>query len=259
MLAAAGGDRSRLISLVHRRLPRRAAGLDHRAGRLRRPRRHESTPGVYVPRWQSLELARRARRLACPRAAGPSTCARVRARSRPRSSCVGRSARVVATDSDVRRGRLRPGQRRRGLARRPLRPRPEPSSTARPTSSWPSCPTSRRRRSSYLPHDTARSRCPRTTTAGRDGTDVLRRVVAGAPSFLRPGGALAARARGRAGRGGGFADERAQLRTDRGLGRRGRRRPRHRGHAAIQLTTVPHHRGTAIRLGRQRPLPRSKD
>ena len=100
LVAAADGDLALLHSLAERRLAgeplawitgRTAFGdltvrVDH---------------GVYVPRWQSLPLARRAA-AGCPTAAPPSTSARGRGRSPPHSSTARPTARVVATDLDPR-------------------------------------------------------------------------------------------------------------------------------------------------------------
>jgi release factor glutamine methyltransferase len=59
LIAAAGGDRPRLISLVHRRI--RGEPLAWVTGQTAFGTLTVAVdPGIYVPRWQSLELAARA-------------------------------------------------------------------------------------------------------------------------------------------------------------------------------------------------------
>ena len=145
-------------------------------------------PGVYVPRWQSLELARRAG----VRLPDDGTAIDL---------CTGSGAVAVALR---RRGR-RPGSSQ-PTATPGLSPAPGPTGSrpSRATCSLPCRPRSgadRRRRGGRAlrplrrappppPRHARGSRLPPTTTAGRDGVDVLRAGRHRAPGFLRRGGAL---------------------------------------------------------------------
>jgi release factor glutamine methyltransferase len=187
LLAAAAGDADLLDALVQRRLTGEPlawitgkvvfCGLEVRVD-----------PGVYVPRWQSELLALRAvERLpdngtAIDLCTGAGAIAKTLTARRP-------GARVLASDLDERavacasangveayHGDLfapfPPALERRvdvvvGVV--PYVPTPELALLQRDTLTF----------ESTLPYD-----------GGADGTDVLRRVVADGPRFLRPGGAL---------------------------------------------------------------------
>ncbi len=187
LLAAADGERSTLLALVHRRL--RGEPLAWVTG-------HATfgelvvavAPWTYVPRWQSLELAARA-------------AARLPERGRAIDLCTGsgviaaalqlrrRSARVVGTDIDpgaVACARANGIEVRRGDLFDPV-PSEFEGNTDVVVAVAPYVPTPALQ---YLPHDARWFEVPSHYHGGPDGTDVLRRVVAAAPRFLRPGGAL---------------------------------------------------------------------
>ena len=134
-----------------------------------------STPGSTSPAGRASSWPG-APRPGCPRSGSPSTCAPGRARS-PRRSCrPGRRHASSATDTDagaVVCARANGVEARRGDLFAPVPCR----SGAPPTSSWPSCPTSPRRPCACSPTTPSTSRMPTHYDGGRDGTDVLRRVV----------------------------------------------------------------------------------
>ena len=145
-------------------------------------------PGVYVPRWQSLELARRAAaRLPGDGAAidlctGTGAVADVLRTARP-------GARIVATDSD---GRAVACARANGVeAWRGDLFGPVPASFRAATdvvvSVVPYVPSTELH---LLPRDTLTFEDATHYDGGPDGLALLRRVVTEAPGFLRPGGAL---------------------------------------------------------------------
>jgi release factor glutamine methyltransferase len=187
LLSAAGGERSRLISLVHRRL--RGEPLAWVTGQAAFGELVVTIePGTYVPRWQSLELVARA-------------AARLPEGGRAIDLCTGsgaiaaalqlrrRSARVIGTDIDsgaVACARDNGVDARRGDLFDPV-PSEFEGSTDVVVAVVPYVPTSALQ---YLPHDARSFEVPSHYHGGPEGTDVLRRVVAGAPRFLRAGGAL---------------------------------------------------------------------
>ena len=145
-------------------------------------------PGVYVPRWQSLELARRASALlpetgnAIDLCTGSGAVAAVLRARRP-------SARIVATDLDagaVACARANGVEAYRGdlFAVVPPDLRGE---TDIIVAVVPYVPSTELR---LLPRDTLGFEDASHYDGGLDGTDVLRRVVTEAPRFLRPGGVL---------------------------------------------------------------------
>ena len=187
LLAAAGGDRSKLISLAHRRL--RGEPLAWVTGLAAFGELTLSVdPGVYVPRWQSLELAARAAaRLpeggrAIDLCTGSGAVAAAVALRRP-------SARVVGTDCDpgaVACARANGIEALRGDLFEPV-PNEFEGTTDVVVAVVPYVPTSALQ---FLPHDALWFEVASHYHGGPDGTDLLRRVIAGAPRFLRPGGAL---------------------------------------------------------------------
>ncbi len=145
-------------------------------------------PGVYVPRWQSEPLARRAvERLPATGAAidlctGTGAIAKTLATDRP-------GARVVASDLDERavacaaangvevyRGDLF------APLPRTLRGRVDVVVGVVPYVPTPELP--------LLQRDTLAFESPLSYDGGRDGTEILRRVLTDSPRFLRRGGAL---------------------------------------------------------------------
>jgi release factor glutamine methyltransferase len=187
LLAAAGGERSTLLSLVHRRL--RGEPLAWVTGRAAFGELVLTVePGTYVPRWQSLELAARAAaRLpeggrAIDLCTGSGAIAAALQLRRP-------SARLIATDIDpgaVACARCNGVDAVRGDLFDPV-PGEFEGTTDVVVAVVPYVPTDALQ---YLPHDTRAYEVPTHHHGGHDGTDVLQRVVAGAPRFLRPGGSL---------------------------------------------------------------------
>jgi release factor glutamine methyltransferase len=145
-------------------------------------------PGVYVPRWQTEPLARRAaERLpangtAIDLCTGAGAIAKSLAMARP-------DARVVASDLDshaVACAVANGVEAYSGDLFAPL-PRALEGRTDVVVSVVPYVPTSAL---SMLPRDTFTFESPLSYDGGTDGTEILRRVVSDSPHFLRPGGAL---------------------------------------------------------------------
>jgi release factor glutamine methyltransferase len=187
LLARAAGDAELLDSLVARRLTGEPlawitglvsfCGLEIRVD-----------PGVYVPRRQSEPLARRAveRLLATGTAidlcTGSGAIAKTLIANRP-------NARVVASDIDERSVACAAANSVEvylGDLFAPLPPTLEAHVDVVvgvvPYVPTPALP--------LLPRDTFEFESPLAYDGGRDGTEVLRRVLTDSPSFLRPGGAL---------------------------------------------------------------------
>ncbi|MDX6645816.1 MAG: release factor glutamine methyltransferase [Miltoncostaeaceae bacterium] len=198
LLACAAGDAGLLDSLVRRRLTGEPlawitgsvsfCGLQIRID-----------PGVYVPRWHSEPLARRAvERLPANGAAidlctGAGAIARVLATGRP-------GARVVASDVDPRAvacARASGVEAYRGDLFAPL-PRTLEGRVDVVVGAVPYVPTAEL---PLLQRDTFAFESPLSYDGGRDGTEIVRRVLAGGPRVLRRGGALLLEL------GGGQADE----------------------------------------------------
>ena len=187
LAACAGADLSLLETLAGRRLSGEPlAWITGRAALGDLTVRVD--PGVYVPRWQSLELARRATALlpeagtAVDLCTGSGAIAAAMQAGRP-------SARIVATDNDARavacarangieayRGDLFDGVS--GELR---------GQTDVVVAVVPYVPSGELR---LLPRDTLVFEDANHYDGGPDGTRALRRVVREAPRFLRPGGAL---------------------------------------------------------------------
>jgi release factor glutamine methyltransferase len=187
LLASAAGDAELLDSLVRRRLTGEPlawitgsvsfCGLKIRVD-----------PGVYVPRWHSEPLARRAvDRLPANGAAidlctGSGAIAKTLMTAHP-------GARVVASDLDERAVACATAngvEAYRGDLFVPL-PRMLERRVDVVVGVVPYVPTP------ALPHlqrDTFAFESPLAYDGGPDGTDILRRVLAGSPRFLRRGGAL---------------------------------------------------------------------
>jgi release factor glutamine methyltransferase len=144
--------------------------------------------GVYVPRWQSHGLARRAisrlplRGTAVDLCTGSGAMAKVIGSERPH-------ARVVATDIDVVAAACATSngvEAYRGDLFTPL-PHELEHQVDVVVGVVPYVPTSSM---SMLPRDTLKFESPLSYDGGTDGTDILRRVIAESPQFLRVGGAL---------------------------------------------------------------------
>lgn len=185
--ARAAGDAALLDSLVARRLTGEPLAwitgsvtfcdLDVRVD-----------PGVYVPRWQSELLTRRAvDRLPADGTAidlctGAGAIARTLIARRP-------GARVLATDVDERAvacARANGVDARRGDLFAPL-PRDLEGRVDVVVGVVPYVPTPDL---ALLQRDTLTFESALSYDGGHDGTEILRRVLTGAPGFLRPGGAL---------------------------------------------------------------------
>jgi release factor glutamine methyltransferase len=145
-------------------------------------------PGVYVPRWLSEPLARRAvDRLpedgtAIDLCTGSGAIASVLRAHRPR-------ARVAASDVDARAVACAAAngvEAYRGDLFAPL-PRELESCVDVVVGVVPYVPTAEL---PLLQRDTFTFETPLSYDGGADGTDILRRVLRDAPRFLRPGGAL---------------------------------------------------------------------
>ena len=187
LLACAAGDGDRLREIVHRRLNGEPlawitgsisfCGLEVRIA-----------PGVYVPRWQSEPLARRAverlpaNGVAIDLCTGAGAIAKVLASERPK-------ARVVASDLDERSCACAAAngvEVCRGDLFGPL-PRALEGHVDLVVGVVPYVPT---RALALLARDTLEFEAPLSYDGGPDGTDILRRVVADSAVFLREGGAL---------------------------------------------------------------------
>ncbi|MFL5824937.1 MAG: N5-glutamine methyltransferase family protein [Thermoleophilaceae bacterium] len=187
LLDRAAGDAARLELFVGRRLNGEPlahitggvtfCGLDIRVD-----------PGVYVPRWQSEALARRAVErlpqdgLAVELCAGSGAIATVLASERP-------DARIVATDIDedaIACARANGVDARRGDLFAPL-PGGLQGHVDVVVGVVPYVPTRELR---LLQRDTFTFESPLSYNGGPDGTDVLRRAVSDSARFLRRGGAL---------------------------------------------------------------------
>lgn len=187
LIAAAAGDANRLDEFLRRRLTGEPlawitgsvtfCGTEIRVN-----------PGVYVPRWHTEALAFRAAER-CPAAGvvvdlctGSGAVAATINRLRP-------TAHVVATDLDERAVAC---ARRNGVetysgdlfgpAPTDLRGQVDVVVAV--------APYVPERELQYLQRDTLTFETPLAYLGGVEGTDLLRRVVAGAPLWLRPGGAL---------------------------------------------------------------------
>lgn len=187
LLACAAGDAELLASLVERRLTGEPlawiTGSVMFCGREIR-----IDPGVYVPRWQTEALARRVVGRLPPAGVAVDVCtgsgaiAATVAAARP-------AARIVATDLDERAVACAAAngvEVVRGDLFAPLPPSLRGCVDVVvgvvpyvPTDALP-----------LLQRDTLAFESDRSYHGGDDGADILRRVVAGSPPFLRRGGAL---------------------------------------------------------------------
>jgi len=187
LLARAAGDHELLDTLVERRLTGEPlawitgrvsfCGIEIRVD-----------PGVYVPRWHSELLARRAvERLpddgvAIDLCTGSGAIARTMAVHRP-------GARVVASDVDalaIACATANGVEAYQGDLFAPL-PRALEGCVDVVIAVVPYVPTSEL---PLLQRDTFTFESPLAYDGGDDGTEILRRVINQSPQFLRPGGAL---------------------------------------------------------------------
>lgn len=187
LLACAAGDGERLAALVARRFTGEPlawitgsvtfCGVEVRIDH-----------GVYVPRWQSEQLALRAaerlpeRGIAIDLCTGTGAIAAVLRARRP-------AARIVATEVDERAVACARSNRVEvhiGDLLDPL-PRALEGQVDTIVGVVPYVPTPEL---DLLQRDTFTFETPLSYDGGDDGTTHLRRAIAGAPRFLRPGGAL---------------------------------------------------------------------
>jgi release factor glutamine methyltransferase len=190
LAAAAAGDMPRLATLLERRLAGEplawVTGHADFGGLTLR-----IDPGVYVPRWQSLELVERAaRRLsdgptpgrAIDLCTGSGAVASALARQRP-------AARIVATDCEPTAVACARANGVDALLGDLLGPVPPEwcGQTDVVVAVVPYVPTDAL---ALLARDTLAFETRTHYDGGPDGTAMLDRVVAEAPRFLRPGGAL---------------------------------------------------------------------
>jgi release factor glutamine methyltransferase len=187
LLACAAGDGELLDSLVARRLTGEPlawiVGSVSFCG-------HEVRvdPGVYVPRWQSEPLAQRAAEVLPATGTAIDLCTGCGAIA-VTLRAANPGARVVGTDSD---GRAVACARTNGVDGylgdlfSPLPPGLEGCVDV-VVGVVPYVPTSELR---LLQRDTFAFESPLAYDGGRDGTAILRRVVADSPRFLRSGGRL---------------------------------------------------------------------
>jgi release factor glutamine methyltransferase len=145
-------------------------------------------PGVYVPRWQSIELAHRAisglsqRGTAVDLCTGSGVLAMALHRSRPR-------ARVLATDIDavaVRCARENGIEAFHGDLFSPL-PEDTLGSIDLVVAVAPYVPTSEL---GFLPADTLEFEDAAHYEGGAQGVDIVRRIIEDAPAYLVAGGTL---------------------------------------------------------------------
>jgi release factor glutamine methyltransferase len=187
LVAAAGGDGPRLESMLSRRLT--GEPLAWITGRTTfADQEILVAPGVYVPRWATEALARRAVELlpgdgtAVDLCTGSGAVAKVLAVARP-------DARVVAGDVDARAvaSAVANGVEARQGDLFDAVPADLAGSVDVVVAVAPYVPTDAL---ALLARDTLTFESRRSYDGGPDGTDVLRRVVAGGPRYLRPGGWL---------------------------------------------------------------------
>ena len=187
LLASAGGDAASLHAMTERRLSGEPLAWITGTAAFG-DRRVVVHPGVYVPRWQSLELARRATArlpedgIALDLCTGSGALATTIKSARP-------AARILATDADERAvvcARANGVEARRGDLFAPV-PLSFRGATHVVVAVVPYVPSTELH---LLPRDTLDFEDADHYDGGRDGADVLRRVVTEAHAFLRPGGAL---------------------------------------------------------------------
>jgi release factor glutamine methyltransferase len=187
LIACAGANLARLDGLVGRRLT--GEPLAWITGRVSFCGMEiHVDPGVYVPRWQSEPLARRAAERLPPNGAAIDLCtgsgaiARILTAARPQ-------ARVVGSDIDERAVACATANgvdAHLGDLFVPLPPTLEGRVDV-VVAVVPYVPTLEL---PLLQRDTFTFESPLAYHGGPDGTDVLRRVLRESPCFLRPGGAL---------------------------------------------------------------------
>jgi release factor glutamine methyltransferase len=190
LLARAGGDDALLHALVARRLTGEPlAWITGRTTFCDLEIRVD--PGVYVPRWQTEQLARRAVELLPPAGTAVDLCTGTGAIARTLQAAHAQDgvhgARVLATDMD---GRAVACARANGVEAycgdlfAPL-PGPVEGRVDVVVAVVPYVPTAAL---ALLQRDTLTFESPLSYDGGPDGTDILRRVLTESPRYLRAGG-----------------------------------------------------------------------
>jgi release factor glutamine methyltransferase len=195
LLACAAGDETLLHSLVARRLT--GEPLAWITGRVTFCGLEiQVDPGVYVPRWQTEQLARRAVDLLSPGGTAVDLCTGTGAIARTLLAGEGSAvwsgggagtARVLATDLDERAvacARANGVDAYCGSLFDPL-PGPLEGRVDLVVAVVPYVPTPAL---ALLQRDTLTFESPLSYDGGPDGTDILRRVLTESPRYLRPGG-----------------------------------------------------------------------
>lgn len=188
LVASAGGDPASLHAMAERRLNGQPLAWITGTAAFG-DRRVVVHPGVYVPRWQSLELAHRAAArlpveggIALDVCTGSGAIAAAILAARPATL-------LLATDADERAvvcARANGVDARRGDLFAPV-PRSLRAAAHVVVAVVPYVPSTELH---LLPRDTLEFEDADHYDGGRDGADLLRRLVAEAPAFLRPGGSL---------------------------------------------------------------------
>jgi release factor glutamine methyltransferase len=192
LLARAGGDEARLDALVARRLT--GEPLAWITGRVTFCGLELLVdPGVYVPRWQTEQLARRAVELLPPGGVAVDLCtgtgAIARALLAHAPSGAGVEAQILATDLDERAvacARANGVDAYCGDLFAPLSG-PQEGLVDLVVAVVPYVPTPAL---ALLQRDTLTFESPLSYDGGPDGTDILRRVLTESPRYLRPGGTV---------------------------------------------------------------------
>jgi release factor glutamine methyltransferase len=187
LLARAGDDDALLDALVGRRLTGEPlAWITGRTSFCGRELRVD--PGVYVPRWQTEQLARRAVALLPPTGTAVDLCTGTGALARTLVAAHARDgARVMATDTDERAvacARANGVEAYCGDLFAPL-PGSLEGQVDLVVGVVPYVPTSAL---ALLQRDTLTFESPLSYDGGPDGTEILRRVLTESPQYLRPGG-----------------------------------------------------------------------
>lgn len=189
LLARAAGDDALLNALVSRRLT--GEPLAWITGRITFCG-HELLvdPGVYVPRWQTEQLARRAVELLPPGGTAVDLCTGTGAIARTLLAAhAGEGARILATDLDERAVACAWANGVDAYCGDLFAPLPGPleGRVDLVVAVVPYVPTAAL---ALLQRDTLTFESPLSYDGGPDGTDILRRVLTESPRFLRPGGTV---------------------------------------------------------------------
>jgi release factor glutamine methyltransferase len=187
LVARAGGDAELLERLVGRRLAGEplawiTGGVSFGGVEIRVHR------GVYVPRWQSLPLARRALERLPTHGVALDLCTGAGAIAKTLAvGCPG--ARVVASDVDERAVACATANGVEAYCGDLFAPLPDwlEGQVDVVVGVVPYVPTPAL---AFLPRDTLAFESPLAYDGGRDGTEILRRVLIESPRYLRRGGGL---------------------------------------------------------------------